>query len=323
MGILSGYDPNDDNPDDPSLDDSTLPNYSDDDYANPTPAGSIVAGSKTDLYGKYSKILGQDNPALGIIKSYLDSKPQRSDFEGQDKWKNAVLGFSQGMSGIDVMHGDKNPLSGYYTAKGLSDQPFLDARQDWADQAKQVDTIASLSSKQQEDKVRAAQWDMTSELNHQKQTALEQSKATALDEKKREAQAREDQNKQTEADRHDYRSGMLDVHKGMLANSQALTDLKKETLEDRRERLGGGDGTTKLDPYQKLGLDRYKTLSTPLDMNKRKQQIIDQNPQVGAALSKLNKGADLTDEEKNLISAYTDAMNKPDDRLLNSLHFGE
>ena len=159
----------------------------------PTPSGSVVSGSHEDLYAKYSKILGEDNPALPMINDYLSRRPDREALmpKGASKWQNITMGFAQGLGSYDVHSGNSDPLAGYKTTKSLTDQPFIDARSDWADEAKQVDLMASLSERQHENKLRSAQWDITSELNRQRQDSLERARLARIEETKRAHEAAE------------------------------------------------------------------------------------------------------------------------------------
>lgn len=286
--------------------------------------GSVVSGSHEDVYAKYTKILGEDNPALPMIGSYLARQPNREKLRptGASKWQNIAMGFAEGLGTYDVYSGKSDPMAGYKTTKQLTDQPYLEARKDWADEAKQVDMMASLADKQHSDKLRSAQWDVSEELRRQKEnrmaeTALKKAEETHAENIRRD-EDRDETRRLANEDRDAARGDRKDNQKALLGLQRDNLELRKDVLKDRQD-----NRPEKLDPYEKLRIENYKDLTKPIDASKKKDDLIARNPQLGYAFKKMEKGEELTAKEKELLDEYSLEMNKPDDRLLKSLRFGE
>lgn len=298
-------------------------NYLDDNFGNfagklpiDEPSGSIVSGGREDLYHKYSQMLEQEPESRRILDDYMGRRPTF------DQYKPG-LGKRLGSAAIGIAEGMRtgSPMAAFRASQTIADDPFNRAMYEYEKEGKFIDDamkVADSSRNQQ----------LAGILNTIRQQELGQYRQQQIQSRQDTLRSQQSRNDQMNADREADNARQERQFQETQRHNRAM-ELKS---------LHGGNDTTgdKLNPFQKQGMKTYEQLTKPDDkMAERKMRsLIAQDPSLASLFQDTSDAS--TFEERNRLVPRADLnpiqrmmlqnlieKSQLDDRLLNSLGFGE
>jgi len=217
------------------------------------PSGSVVSGGKEDLYHRYSQLLEQKPESEGVLSEYISRMPRHENYKptGGTKLQAAGMGIAQALNS-----GDTN--SGIAKAQEWRNKPFerqnAEYKQEGSfidDQMRSADSARNRSLQGMLAQIKQQEVETNNRYkNEAMKTLREQQKIDSDRRKEKYDLDREEKRKDREAKNEDRDFDRKDRNQR-----------HEESLNLRRELKSFG-GEDKLDPFEKVGLEKYKRSKT-------------------------------------------------------------